>query len=95
MKKIRNTTEGGLGTYIGTSLGADGKPLEREHIVFAGGTVTDIDEKKLAEACKDPIVKGWFDSGALVDQTVSVAAAPAVEDEKKDEKKPEGAGKAK
>lgn len=80
MRKIKNTTEGGLGTYIGAGLASDGKtPIEREHVVFAPSAVTEIDEKKLTEACKNPIVKSWFDDGFLVDQTVSdvVKAAAA------------------
>lgn len=89
MRKIKNTTKGSLGTYVGSGLAADGKsPLEREHIVFAGAAVTEIDDKKLAEAVKDPIVKGWFDDGFLVDQTVSDAVAKAAKgDETKDAKK--------
>lgn len=77
MRKIKNTTTGALGTYIGTSAGADGRPLEREHVVFEGSVVTEIDEKKLAECRKDPIVKGWFDSYVLMDQTDAVSEAKA------------------
>ncbi len=82
MRKIKNTTAGALGTYIGSGIAADGKsPLEREHVVFAPSSVTEIDDAKLAEAVKDKIVKGWFDDGLLVDQTVSAAVKAAAGDE--------------
>jgi hypothetical protein len=88
MRKIKNTTGGGLGTYIGNGLAPDGKTiLEREHVVFASSAVTEIDDKKLAEAVKDPIVKGWFDDGSLVDQTVSEAVAKAAAESKPAEAK--------
>lgn len=92
MRKIKNTTKGSLGTYVGSGLAPDGKsPIEREHIVFAGNAagnaVTEIDDKKLAEAVKDPIVKGWFDEGFLVDQTVSDAVAKAAKGEKTEDAK--------
>jgi len=83
MRKIKNTNAGGLGHYIGSGDGV-------EHLFFAGGAITEVDDKKLAEACKDPIVKSWFEAGLLVDQTVPVGspAAPAPKgDEDKGSKK--------
>jgi hypothetical protein len=71
MKKIRSTREGSLITYVGPATLPDGRPADREKVTFWGtlagdkSGVTDIDEKVLAEAIKDPIVRAWFEEGTL------------------------------
>lgn len=76
MKKIRSTREGSLIAYVGPATEPDGRPREREKVTFwgtgvpsatqpAGDGITDIDEKTLAEALKDPIVRAWFEEGTL------------------------------
>lgn len=77
MRKIKNTQEGGLGTYLASG----------EHFFIPGSGVTEVDEKKLAEACKDPIFKGHFESGLLVDQTNDAKVEPAKPEPKKDDAK--------
>lgn len=64
-KKIKNTQAGNLGAYVGAPSAFG----ERKHLVFAGGGITEIDDKELADACKDPIVKSWFDDFLLIDLT--------------------------
>jgi hypothetical protein len=78
MKKIKNNGVGSLITYIGATVGADGKPTEREQVTFwgtglatptqpIGDGITDIDEKTLAEALKHPVVRSWFETGMLTE----------------------------
>jgi hypothetical protein len=73
MKKIRSTREGSLITYVGPATLPDGRPADREKVTFWGtlagdkSGVTDIDEKVLAEAIKDPIVRAWFEEGLLTE----------------------------
>jgi len=81
---IKNTQEGGLGTYVGPTGG------EREHILFTGSLVTEIEDAKLKEALSDPVVASWFKDGLLVEQTPQVAAKapePAKPEAKKDDGK--------
>jgi hypothetical protein len=71
-KKIKNTQVGSLGAYVGAASTFG----ERKHLVFAGGGITEIDEKELADACKDPVVKSWFDDYLLIDLTTAPEAKP-------------------
>lgn len=73
-RQIRSTAGANLGTFIGSG--------EREHLVFEAGAVTEVEQEKLAEARRDPIVNGWFEEGLLIDQTNDAKAAPKAEEPK-------------